>query len=306
MLLHIKKGKFKEDIKCPHCKSIDVIKHGRFNDKQRYKCKDCAKTFNDTTLTPFAYSKKALQKWSKYIEYLIEGYSLRKTAKMVGISLDTAFMWRHKILDAIKLNGRDYLSGIIEADETFFLESFKGNHKKSKTFTMPRPPRKRGGKSNYRGISHEQICVLFAMDRNNHIIGEPACKGRISSDKIDNLLNGHISQFSILYTDKHRSYVGFANKAGVELQQVDPSSRVNGIYHIQHINSLHSRLKDWIRDFKGVSTKYLGNYLYWFKFLEDSKSSDTKQQVIKLIGRCSEFDFRETTKTLRNRPPSIA
>lgn len=31
------------------------------------------------------------------------------------------------------------LDGIVEADETFFAVSYKGNHKKSKTFVMPRP-----------------------------------------------------------------------------------------------------------------------------------------------------------------------
>lgn len=39
---------------------------------------------------------------------MTEDYSLRKTAEIVEISLDTAFMWRHKILNAIRFNGRYY------------------------------------------------------------------------------------------------------------------------------------------------------------------------------------------------------
>ena len=101
---------------------------------------------------------------------MMEGYSLRKIASLLEINLNTAFLWRHKILDSIRLNGRDCLSGIVEADETFFLESFKGNPSKSKHFSMPRPSRKHGGKAAFRGISNEQICVLFAMDRNSNII----------------------------------------------------------------------------------------------------------------------------------------
>lgn len=149
-------------------------------------------------------------------------------------------------------------------------------------------------------------CVLFAMDRNSHVIGELACKGRISSDKINEVLSGHISQFSILCTDDHRSYIGFASKVGIQLQQISSTSKVNGIYHIQHINSLHSRLKGWIRGFKGVSTKYLANYMYWFKFLEDVKNKEPKNQIIDMFKSCSKFDFRETAQTLRKRPPSIA
>ena len=42
-----------------------------------------------------------------------------------------------------------------------------------------------------------------------------------------------------------------------------------GVYHIQHVNSMHARLKRWIRAcFCGVSTKYLQNYLNWFKVIE--------------------------------------
>jgi hypothetical protein len=39
------------------------------------------------------------------------------------------------------------LEGIVEADETFFAISYKGNHKKSKTFKMPRDSRKTAEKA---------------------------------------------------------------------------------------------------------------------------------------------------------------
>ncbi|KAB3534811.1 IS1595 family transposase [Alkaliphilus pronyensis] len=148
--------------------------------------------------------------------------------------------------------------------------------------------------------------VSFLQWIENRVIGEPACKGRISHEQINDILNGHISFTSILCTDKHRSYIGFAKKVGLDLKQVKSAAKVNGIYHIQHINSLHSRLKGWMRDFKGVSTKYLINYLYWFIFLESIKKSDMESQINQLFKACSEFDFRETTKTLRKRPHSIA
>jgi hypothetical protein len=36
-----------------------------------------------------------------------------------------------------------------------------------------------------------------------------------------------------------------------------------GVYHIQHANAYHNNLKAFIRPFRGVSTKYLDNYLTW-------------------------------------------
>ena len=48
---------------------------------------------------------------------------------------------RHKILDCIStFLGTGHVDGVIEADEVFFAESFKG----TRTCNMPRKSRKRG------------------------------------------------------------------------------------------------------------------------------------------------------------------
>lgn len=67
--------------------------------------------------------------------------------------------------------GTGDVDGVVEMDETFVAESFKGNHKKS-GFSMPRKIHKRGKEIKKRGISNEQICVATAIDRNNNIILE--------------------------------------------------------------------------------------------------------------------------------------
>ena len=69
------------------------------------------------------------------------GLSIRKSAKIVGINIATSFFWRHKILDCISaFLGTGHVDGVIEADEVFFAESFKG----TRTNNMPRKSRKRG------------------------------------------------------------------------------------------------------------------------------------------------------------------
>ena len=39
---------------CPHCRSESVINYGSYRLFQRYRCKDCGRTFNDKTGTIFA------------------------------------------------------------------------------------------------------------------------------------------------------------------------------------------------------------------------------------------------------------
>jgi len=87
-------------------------------------------------------------------------------------------------LDALhQIAVKTRLDGIIEADETFFRVSFKGNHKKS-SFKMPLEARKRGGSAHKRGLSTEQVCVPCAIDRNGHSYSKIASLGRVSTKNL--------------------------------------------------------------------------------------------------------------------------
>ena len=125
---------------------------------------------------------------------MINGYSIRKCAKIVEISVPTSFYWRHKFLDAIRVYiGIGHVGGVIEVDEAFFRESFKGNHKKSTTFIMPREHHMRGPKGSRsntdkkrkRCILNQQVCVLCAVDRVGNIVTELICKGRMKHTEVE-------------------------------------------------------------------------------------------------------------------------
>ena len=82
---------------CPVCGSLNVIKNGKVNGKQRYLCKDCQKSFGDLTASIFANSKLSLRIWMEYAKCMILGYSIRKSAEMVGSlysSLEAYFPFR--------------------------------------------------------------------------------------------------------------------------------------------------------------------------------------------------------------------
>ena len=151
------------ELVCPHCNSKYIVKNGKNKDKQRYKCKNCRKSFIPETNTPIYYSKKDISIWIQYLECLFGQNSLKACAEKCKISVSTAFFWRHRILDAIReITNKQVLKDKIQCDETYFNESFKGNHKNSK-FVMPRKPHKRGNSCHLRGISHQKVCVLTAF-----------------------------------------------------------------------------------------------------------------------------------------------
>lgn len=174
------------------------------------------------------------------------------------------------------------LNGIVEADETFFPVSYKGNHKHSKTFTMPRMPHKRGCATNIRGLSHEKVCVPCAVNRTGLSIAKASNLGRVATKDLHFVYDNKIARNSVIVTDLMNSYRRFANANGYNLVQIKGGKAKKGIYNIQHINSYHSKLKLFMLKFKGVSTKHLDNYLIWHNFVNYAPESDIDKRSILL------------------------
>jgi transposase-like protein len=144
---------------CPHCASREIVGWGRSDGLLRYRCKSCRRTFNALTKTPMAHLRKR-EKWLAHARAMIEGRSLAKTAELCGVHPTTAFRWRHRFLRAPADDKPRTLNGIVEADETFILESFKGRRS-----DLPRAARKRGGTARHPGSYQDNIPVLVACDR---------------------------------------------------------------------------------------------------------------------------------------------
>jgi transposase-like protein len=121
---------------CPHCDNRDVVRWGQASDLPRYRCKACLRTFNALTKTPLA-KLRMKGKWTTQTEAMIDGVSLAQAARRCGVHPSTAFRWRHRFLAALSGDKPKTLSGIVEGDETFILESFKG-----KRSGLPRKSRK--------------------------------------------------------------------------------------------------------------------------------------------------------------------
>lgn len=67
---------------------------------------------------------------SKYVECFMDRLPLRECARRCGISLDTSFKWRHRLLDGLqKIHNSVKLTGVVEADEVYFSISYKGSRK---------------------------------------------------------------------------------------------------------------------------------------------------------------------------------
>ena len=258
---------------CPHCSHHKYVRFGTDKGARRYKCKSCHRSFTEYTGTWMAGLQRK-DKVAGYLKLMVEEKSLDKIVSALGINKKTALDWRHKILSSLGTDDKDDFTGITESDETFFLRSEKGMAVKG------RKPRKRGGKSSKRGVSKDQVAVIVTQDRKSGLDLSVATLGRIGKADIARAIGKRIKKGStILCSDSHHSYKGFAKDTKIEFHPINATKgeRVKGAFHVQHVNSTHNRIKKWIGNtFWGVSTKYLQQYLDWHALKEKIKSrSDT-------------------------------
>ncbi len=243
---------------CPACSSSKLYLHGHAHGLQRYRCRDCGRTCNALTGTPLARLRHK-RHWLDYLAHMLDSRSVRRTAADLGVASTTTFRWRHRFLTLSKDDRPTCLAGIAEADEMYVLESHKGSRK------LDRPPRKRGGKATKRGISNEQMCILVARDRTGQTLDWVPGKGPVTRRQLDQHLLPRLERDVLLVTDAHVAYRSFARSAGITHEAVNLAAgiRARGAIHVQNVNAYHGRLRDWLRPFRGVASRYLGNYLGW-------------------------------------------
>jgi transposase-like protein len=248
---------------CPHCGGDDIRPWGTARGKPRYRCAECRKTFNPLTRTPLA-GLHYPDRWADQAQALISGETVAKAAERCRVDYTTAFRWRHRFLEALNGDKPASLSGIVEADETFILESFKGKRR-----GLPRAARKRGGKASKRGLSSEQIPVMVARDRSGATID--AVLPRLDAASITAALGQVIKKPVQLCCDGGSAIKAFARRAKLTFHVLpapgSPRPEAPDL-HINNVNAYHGRLKEWMRRFHGVATANLPNYLSWRRTIE--------------------------------------
>ncbi len=113
LLSLVREHKQTNPLQCPHCDSLSIVRHGMYRDRQRYKCKDCGRTFNDFTNTPL-HGTHYPDKWIKFLECMIEGRTLQHSAMILGVSYVTLFYWRHKIIHVLNMMGQPPIDDVRE------------------------------------------------------------------------------------------------------------------------------------------------------------------------------------------------
>lgn len=277
---------------CPHCSSEKVYKRGKQNGVQMYQCRDCSKWYSETTGTPL-WDIKLKTKWQSYLRCMDQGMSIKKIAKEIGISIQTSFDWRHKILSSLEHFTPQILSDVVECDEMELALSNKGKR------NLKRKPRKRGNdfKRNEESEESTVVQVLTAVQRNGEKYLKAVESKRLSSAEITKAFDGKLAPQTTFITDKHPSYKLFAkenktlkHKSFLSKEHI---SKEDENIHLQHVNNTHSQLRLFLLPFKGVSSKYLQNYLNWFSYGKKLSGTKTiiRQWLFNILASTMAYDL---------------
>lgn len=272
----------KSTMVCSKCNGGNFVKNGVFKGRQRYKCKDCKNTqFSDVNTA--LYNIKFKDKWVDFVYIMLDKdqpHSCQKISKLLEINVKTAHQWRHKFLTAISEIEPIGESQEIELDEIYMPFCVKGRIGKEKFDEWHGENDPRNVESalrkeeKIRQEEHFQTIYLCTHNRKADFNFNPIKvqkKGSVSAEDLERV-NPNKLQGKTVITDSEPSMKAFVGKfEEVNYLTFKSSDIKNGILeeagvHNNNINNTIMRLRKWLKNFSGISTKYEKQYLNWFRF----------------------------------------
>jgi len=258
------------ELRCPSCNGKSFTRWGVRSKLQRYRCKDCGRTFNSLVNTPLARLKKK-DLWLQYARCLEAGVTIKEAARKCQVAVVTSFKWRHRFLCSATEVKATTLSGIIEAKEQRFRYSEKGKRVKSRDTNR-----------------NKKVCVFFAVDRSRNTYDKI-----LDNWDLNTLLLGvphFFAKDALFCTDNKQIYRNFSRSCHLRHGFVDLKKGMmvkKDIVHLKNVSGYQRRFLTWLSRFHGVATKYLDSYLSWFRELEElGEHLEPKKLIIRAKDPC--------------------
>ena len=123
-----------------------------------------------------------------YIRFMLEGKTIRVSAKAVGISLPTSITWRHRILEAMRnFEANVNFFGIVEVDVLLMNYSEKGwRYRNEEELAEAREKKKK------------KVAVIASKHRTCNTLFKQLGLGKIKREQIEQLLNKKVSANNVI------------------------------------------------------------------------------------------------------------
>ena len=273
------------------------------NHKKMYKCPCCGKRFvyDHGQLSFYSHSREDV--WDELLKDTVIQTAIRTSATKYHRDKSTIFRMRHKILAFLQgiLEG-ETLSLPSEIDETYLMECHKGLvhaelDNESRTVTVTRKPKK----TRKRGLSKDQTCVCTGIEREGISCIEATNMGRPSKEDIERFIT-HVRDGTYVWTDSLNSYQEVLKEHGCPHKILKGGLCQNQVDNLNTVNNLHSRIAEWIKRFRGISTIYVNRYAALFSLKQQYAENLLRNDVClkTRLKSCSQYFKQDELMYQRN------
>jgi len=219
-------------IKCFHCGSSDVIRHGQTsNEKQRFLCRSegCGKTF----IQEYSDKGRLPEIKQRIVDMALNGSGIRDTARVLDISTDTVINELKKKEPELQVVNHAFLAAHPPDQITVEVVKVEENHE----VTSDNTEAEMDEMWSYVGCKDNRRWLWHAIDRETgsvlaYVFGE-------RKDRVFLELNGLLEPFGIsrFYTDDWGAYQ----------RNLDPKQHIIGKKNTQKIERKHLTLRTRIK-----------------------------------------------------------
>ena len=159
-------------------------------------------------------------------------------------------------------------------------------------------PKKRSTPSKKRGISKELICSLTAVSRDGAAFAEVHNMGKPSQDDVGNI-SCHFGKGTFFFTDGTNCYDRLVKYKEGRSKKLVTWESYDEYYHLNNVNSLHSKMEERHKRCHGVADNYLSRYCaLWAKVysLSGQDPADKVRIMLGLFGRKDDDKRLKTSK----------
>lgn len=253
---------------CPHC---DASSYCRLKCRDLFQCNRCHHQTSLTSGTIFEATKLPLRIWFLAIHLITQsksGVSALSLKRQLGVSYNTAWSVKHKIMQVMKERDDSRpLSGIIQLDDVYW-----GGEQ-------------RGGKRGRGSENKTPFVAAVSLNEEHHPVSMnlKVVKG-FTSDEISRWANTHVEQGSLVISDglpcfgavtekgcDHKSVVTGGGPGSVELEE------------FRWVNTMIGNVKNSISgSYHAINKKHLPRYLAEFCY-RFNRRFDLRQMLQRFV-----------------------
>jgi transposase-like protein len=255
---------------CPECGSCNACD---LKTRQVYKCRDCYKQFSITSGCIFASRKLAVRDILAAIAIFVngaKGYSALQLSRDLSVDYKTAFVFLHKVREAIELAREDgALTGNVEVDGAYF-----GGYVKPANEVADRKDRRK--KANQSGKRQVVIAIRETKGRTVTKVGASEAEGVA-------LVRANVTPGSVVHADQASHWDKLA--AHFPIKRIDHSVAYSKDGACTNMaESFFSRLRRAeVGTHHHIAGRYLGAYAAEMAWRENANRTANGTQFTMLV-----------------------